>query len=86
MDVGISAGRNLGGNGSGGLGRLGGGRFHLSRKLIIRQCDGRGEQHGGKAERICFMIEPSQIVVCTERRALPVPDRKSSLLSRLMEV
>lgn len=32
------------------------------------------------------MIEPSQIVVRTERRALPVPDRKSSLLSRLMEV
>ena len=51
MDVGISAGRNLGGNGGGGLGRLGGGRFHLSRKLIIRQCDGRGEQHGGKAEK-----------------------------------
>ena len=54
MDVGISAGRNLGGNGGGGLGRLGGGRFHLSRKLIIRQCDGRGEQHGGKAEKDMF--------------------------------
>lgn len=44
----------LAGTGAEGWGRLGGGRFHLSRKLVIRQCDGRGEQHGGKAEKDMF--------------------------------